>query len=162
MHMLVSALLVALAIRESYQQGEPNNTSELKVSSSSFMGGCIASHTHNLTDYLLIMSALIISHTTMQCDEGECVPYYLCENGTIITDGKGMLDLRFGEDDNPDPKKHPCKGLFQTCCTVRAKDPILTRFERKQGCGQRNTNGVGFEITPTDNETQFGMIVWLD
>lgn len=24
----------------------------------------------------------------------ECVPYYLCENGSIIDDGKGIIDIR--------------------------------------------------------------------
>lgn len=26
------------------------------------------------------------------CSIGECVPYYLCANGSIITSGEGILD----------------------------------------------------------------------
>lgn len=86
---------------------------------------------------------------------GECTPYYLCLNGTIIDDGAGVLDSRFGED--PVPVVHPCKGLFQTCCSEKSVDPIFNRFEKKEGCGHRNKNGVGFELSHTNNlEAQFG------
>lgn len=82
----------------------------------------------------------------------------MCLNGTVITDGKGILDARFGEEENPNPVMHPCKGLFNTCCTLKSTEPILTRFERKTGCGHRNVNGVGVEISnAVNNETQFGM-----
>ena len=29
----------------------------------------------------------------------ECVPYYQCDGGQIITDGAGLIDIRFGGDD---------------------------------------------------------------
>lgn len=81
----------------------------------------------------------------------------MCANGSIITDGAGILDVRFGEEDNPDPEFHPCKGLFQTCCTLRAEKPNIPVIEKKTGCGHRNYEGVGFRITGgKDNEAQFG------
>lgn len=65
--------------------------------------------------------------------------------------------MRFGEEDNPNPMLHPCKGLFQTCCTEKSVDPVFNRFEKKDGCGHRNSNGVGFEISHANNlEAQFG------
>lgn len=90
------------------------------------------------------------------------MPYYLCANGSIITSGEGILDVRFGEEDNPDPVFHPCKGLFQTCCTLVSKDPILVKIEKKSGCGHRNYEGVGFRITgQRDNEAQYGEFPWM-
>lgn len=29
----------------------------------------------------------------------ECVPYYLCHNGSILQNGTGIIDIRFGLDD---------------------------------------------------------------
>jgi hypothetical protein len=34
----------------------------------------------------------------------QCVPYYLCQNNTIITDGVGLIDIRSGFL----PSKQPC------------------------------------------------------
>lgn len=92
---------------------------------------------------------------------GECVPYYLCANGTIITDGEGILDVRFGEEDNPDKTLHPCKGLFNTCCTLKSDKPLIEPIPRKAGCGHRNYEGVGFRVTDRDNESQFGEFPWM-
>lgn len=49
-----------------------------------------------------------------------------------------LFVLRFGEEDNPDPLLHPCKGLFQTCCTLKTEMDTLTNIlpiEKKEGCG---------------------------
>lgn len=35
-----------------------------------------------------------ISTATTSPDGCECVPYYLCNNKTIITDGVGIIDIR--------------------------------------------------------------------
>ena len=47
-----------------------------------------------------------------------CVPYYQCNNGTIITDGTGLIDIRngFGKLDAEDGR---CPGVLDVCC----KDP---------------------------------------
>lgn len=67
--------------------------------------------------------------------------------------------VRFGEEDNPDPVLHPCKGLFQTCCTLKSETSLLPKIEKKSGCGYRNHEGVGFRITgEKDNEAQYGKI----
>lgn len=90
------------------------------------------------------------------CQSGECVPYYQCANGTVITDGAGLLDIRFDPD-------RPCSGLFETCCTLRSPNPIIPDDVKvNMGCGIRNTDGVGFRITgDKDNESQFGKISHL-
>lgn len=93
------------------------------------------------------------------CSFGECVPYYQCANGTIITDGEGLLDIRFGQEENIDSEKHPCAGLFETCCSLRSEKPQIPPDTKiNVGCGIRNQDGVGFRITgDKDNEAQFGL-----
>ena len=47
-----------------------------------------------------------------------CVPYYQCSNGSIITDGTGLIDIRNGFGAlNPEDSK--CPGFLDVCC----KDP---------------------------------------
>lgn len=100
---------------------------------------------------------IIIQHP---CAIGECVPYYLCANGSIITDGAGILDSRLGSDDDPEPQKHPCPDFFDTCCTLKTKDNTFTKditiIPVHDRCGVRNRKGAGFEISPHDKEAQFG------
>lgn len=93
------------------------------------------------------------------CSFGDCVPYYQCANGSIITDGEGLLDIRLGQDDNTNNVAHPCPGLFETCCSLRSDKPMIPPDTKiNVGCGIRNEDGVGFRITgDKDNEAQFGM-----
>lgn len=81
----------------------------------------------------------------------------MCANGSIITDGEGLLDIRIGGDDNPNKNAHPCKEIFDTCCTLRSDKPVIPPIQQNEGCGHRNMDGVGFRITgDNDNEAQFG------
>merc|ERR1711936_1421278 len=48
----------------------------------------------------------------------ECVPYYQCHNGTIITDGAGLIDIRNGFGALT-PEDSKCPGFLDVCC----KDP---------------------------------------
>lgn len=82
----------------------------------------------------------------------------MCANGSIITDGDGILDVRFGEEEDA---FHPCKGLFNTCCTLRSDKVIAPPIVKKEGCGHRNYEGVGFRVTDRDNESQFGKFIEL-
>lgn len=59
---------------------------------------------------------------------------------------------------------HPCKGLFQTCCSEKTDKPQIPIIVKKEGCGHRNVEGVGFRITNgRDNEAQYGMLfsLWI-
>lgn len=87
----------------------------------------------------------------------ECVPYYLCNNNTIIRDGYGVIDIRI--DDGP------CDYL-SVCCNVPDKvtEPITPppNVNKPKGCGVRNPDGVGFRIKgDKDNEAQFGEFPWM-
>lgn len=62
----------------------------------------------------------------------ECVPYYQCDDGTIITDGFGLIDIRFGGTDDSEPvlavldsTDLMCPGSLDVCC----KDPDFKKQE---------------------------------
>jgi len=87
----------------------------------------------------------------------ECVPYYLCKNGTIITDGSGLIDIRssFGSLSAEDSK---CPGYLDVCC----KDPDFVAPKPREPihvakCGRRNSEGLLTRIQGfTSGESQFG------
>merc|ERR1712038_82613 len=88
----------------------------------------------------------------------ECVPYYQCRNGSIITDGAGLIDIRngFGVLDAEDSK---CPGFLDVCCKdpdfVPPPPPPPKAYTAK--CGRRNVNGLGARIQGFKHgEAQFG------
>jgi len=89
----------------------------------------------------------------------ECVPYYQCHNGTIITDGAGLIDIRNGFAALT-PEDSKCPGFLDVCCKdpdfiPPPPPPILEKYSPK--CGRRNTNGLGARIQGfTQGESQFG------
>lgn len=81
----------------------------------------------------------------------------MCANGSIITSGEGILDVRLGAEDDPEPEQHPCPDFFETCCTIVSKEiTTKSKFSISEKCGVRNRRGNGFEVLPRDNEAQFG------
>lgn len=81
------------------------------------------------------------------------------EHNQLILHREGLLDIRFGQEDNTNNKDHPCPGLFETCCNLRSERPNIPPSPVHTGCGVRNVDGVGFRITgDKDNEAQFGKI----
>jgi len=87
----------------------------------------------------------------------ECVPYYQCHNGTIITDGAGLIDIRNGFGVLT-PEDSKCPGFLDVCC----KDPDFVpppppKIKYAPKCGNRNQNGLGVRIQGfKDSESQFG------
>lgn len=84
----------------------------------------------------------------------------MCLNGTIITSGEGILDVRLGADDDPQPERHLCENFFDTCCTLKSdvplNDVLKTPLEKHERCGVRNKKGAAFTLIERDNESQFG------
>lgn len=94
-----------------------------------------------------------------KCD-GECVPFYLCKNNTVISDGTGVIDLRFGEEE----EEPLCYDYLETCCEThnRVKESLITPIHFKHGCGYRHVTGVGFRIKGNDdNESEYGEFPWM-
>ena len=50
-----------------------------------------------------------VKKCTNENGTGECVPYYLCNNGKFVTDGENVIDIRFSED-------RECIEYFEECC----------------------------------------------
>merc|ERR1712018_1119556 len=73
-----------------------------------------------------------------------CVPYYQCSNGTIITDGAGLIDIRNGFGALT-PEDSKCPGFLDVCCKdpdfVPPPPPPIVKYQAK--CGRRNFNGLG-------------------
>lgn len=103
--------------------------------------------------------------TSNPCGIGECVPYYLCLNGTIITSGEGILDVRIGGDDDPEPERHPCPDFFDTCCSLKSEQIVETKVKpligKPEKCGIRNKNGAVFNLIERQNESQFAEFPWV-
>merc|ERR1711970_742160 len=87
----------------------------------------------------------------------ECVPYYQCHNGTIITDGGGLIDIRNGFG-ILSPEDSKCPGFLDVCCLdpdFIPPPPPKLKYEPK--CGRRNQNGLGVRIQGfRESESQFG------
>ena len=69
------------------------------------------------------------------------MPYYQCHNGTIITDGAGLIDIRNGFGALT-PEDSKCPGFLDVCC----KDPDFIpppppKIKYSPKCGRRNQNG---------------------
>lgn len=100
-------------------------------------------------------------------EEGECVPYYLCNNNKIITDGVGLIDIRV--------RDGPCNSYLDACCLpvnrveqpitpapVLLPEPTPGEVAQYASCGHRNPDGVGFRITgDSDNEARFAEFPWM-
>lgn len=92
--------------------------------------------------------------------QGVCVPYYLCNNGTINTNGEGIFDIRLGEETDQ------CLQTFDECC--RTGD-VVTKvilpedgFPTHEKCGYRNVGGAGIRITGNSlGETDYGKIIFV-
>ncbi|KAG5670439.1 hypothetical protein PVAND_000703 [Polypedilum vanderplanki] len=92
---------------------------------------------------------------------GECVPYYLCKDGKINTDGSDLLDIRFNEENE-------CVDYFEQCCetgdVLPPTNPLPPPTAPKVStqCGFRNIEGVGFRITGNnDGESEYGEFPWM-
>lgn len=102
----------------------------------------------------------------LQTCTGECVPYYLCNENQIITDGTGIIDIRVGEDT---AVENECPNYLDTCCgkedVLEVPPETATKPpppNNQYSCGQRNPDGLGFRITGNkDGESEYGEFPWM-
>jgi len=97
----------------------------------------------------------------------ECVPYYQCNDGTIITDGYGLIDIRFGGSDEPEPELAVldstdlmCPGSLDVCC----KDPdfVSTTEAPKQDLTQTTHEEDSSEEDTSEEESDDFVVVEPD
>merc|ERR1712215_230754 len=92
----------------------------------------------------------------------ECVEYYQCRDGHIITDGAGLIDIRFGATPAQDsaildPTVSKCPGQLEVCCKDpdHVDPPPALRHQPK--CGTRHQNGLFANVqNQGKSDTQFG------
>ena len=112
-----------------------------------------------------------------------CVPYYLCDQGQIITDGSGIIDIRKKPSNNSTITRRRkrrqdqlvggnCPGSIEVCCRAPSKIPIPDILppvpdlgpnnKYISTCGVRNADGLNVRITNfKDNEAQYGEFPWM-
>jgi hypothetical protein len=74
------------------------------------------------------------------------VPYYLCQDGNIISDGSGIIDPRkkqTSKKEIPIDKRMtgPSCGEYHVCCSEPERKP-LDKDSYVHRCGLRNANGL--------------------
>ncbi|XP_046975375.1 phenoloxidase-activating factor 2-like [Vanessa cardui] len=90
---------------------------------------------------------------------GSCVKYYLCnENGTVVTDGKGVLESR--------NMRSTCSNFLDVCCLHENMSPTNNNNnqmpQEKKGCGWRNSKGLGMQPSNLKkDETKIGEFPWM-
>nr|WGW06500.1 prophenoloxidase activating factor [Macrobrachium nipponense] len=98
---------------------------------------------------------------------GRCVPYYLCREGNIITDGAGLIDIRIGPNrsgaSGDTVSSSECPQFLDVCCNSPETEPIpIPNPPIQQKCGLRNEEGVHTRILGfKDNQAQFGEFPWM-
>lgn len=104
----------------------------------------------------LLLQCLSRALPVMNMDDCVCVPYYQCNDKEIITNGKGVIDIRL----------RSCKNYLDFCCRPadRVDKPITKKPSptKQIECGIRHLDGVGFRILgDLNNESQFGEFPWM-
>ncbi|XP_037083401.1 phenoloxidase-activating factor 2-like [Pollicipes pollicipes] len=106
--------------------------------------------------------------TLERCQSSQyvCVPYYLCREEEIVTDGAGLIDIRFGNnqlDNDTAPLTHSeCANFIDVCCRDPMAKPEIKEPEYVPRCGRRNDFGVNARIVGfAEGESQFGEFPWM-
>ncbi|XP_044259181.1 phenoloxidase-activating factor 2-like [Tribolium madens] len=101
--------------------------------------------------YILSQAQTFTGSEEAKC---ECVPFYLCKNGNINTNGKGLIDIRMKQEES-------CYSNIEFCCekTQIIQSRLVKNLEplKNVGCGYRN---VEIEKTKS-NQSQFGEFPWM-
>ncbi|XP_037082744.1 phenoloxidase-activating factor 2-like [Pollicipes pollicipes] len=103
-----------------------------------------------------------------RCQDSQyvCVPYYLCREEEIVTDGAGLIDIRFGnnqlENDTAPLTHSECGNFIDVCCRDPMAKPEIKEPEYVPRCGRRNEFGVNARIVGfAEGESQFGEFPWM-
>lgn len=104
--------------------------------------------------------------TRCENEQHVCVPYYLCREDSIVTDGAGLIDIRFGSHkDQPsdEPLTHSeCPNYIDVCCSAPIEKENITDPKYIPQCGRRNEFGVNARLFKLKkDDTQFGEFPWM-
>ncbi|CAG0898359.1 unnamed protein product [Darwinula stevensoni] len=96
----------------------------------------------------------------------ECVPFYLCEDGKIVSSGEGIINVRTGIDDEVKLVGGGCPSFLDVCCLDPfAPTPPPPPKPYLPHCGKRHEEGVEVRIVfgnlTYDSEAQFGEFPWM-
>lgn len=88
--------------------------------------------------------------------DGVCSPYYQCNERTLITDGKGIMDIK-----SIGSKYTNQNERFDTKCVPKSDTPSLNQSSQHSACGLRNfeDNELGMNDT-SENQSAFGEFPW--
>jgi len=107
-----------------------------------------------------VESLLPTPETPCNQGRGTCVPYYLCRDDSIITDGSGLIDIRLGGPSETEVISE-CPSFLEVCCTDPTR-PVPEPPRYVSQCGRRNEQGVDAHITGfQENQAQFGEFPWM-
>lgn len=125
------------------------------------LSNCGFTHEHN-SSRAGPSSRKVVAETS-QSSKCVCVPIYQCQDGNIITDGSGMLDVR----KKTTPKTYKGNkldergcGEYEVCCNAPSDGNPVHPYHHR--CGVRQPNGINSRILSTRNksEAQFGEWPW--
>ncbi|CAG0901229.1 unnamed protein product [Darwinula stevensoni] len=95
----------------------------------------------------------------------ECSPYYLCHGKDIITNGSGIIDVRFEEGVGSKLVGGNCPTFLEVCC----RDPLAFSISISEPyihhCGNRHEKGIQVQLVLNNasyhSESQFGEFPWM-
>merc|ERR1712226_1660301 len=107
--------------------------------------GYVAPDDYQTTDALTDKATTSVDNVFENCADYtatqgyERVPYYQCHNGTIITDGGGLIDIRNGFG-ILSPEDSKCPGFLDVCCLDPdfVPPPPPPQIKHAPKCGQRS------------------------
>ncbi|KAK4883387.1 hypothetical protein RN001_006706 [Aquatica leii] len=99
-----------------------------------------------------------ISRNNNKADDCQCVPFYLCNNGTVVKDGSNLLQPRIGV--------NPCSNLGDICCEpylINASmlpTPPTTKTNLIQDCGYPSNIELNASSFISNTTSKFGEFPW--
>uniref|UniRef100_A0A1Q3FPI8 Phenoloxidase-activating factor 2 n=1 Tax=Culex tarsalis TaxID=7177 RepID=A0A1Q3FPI8_CULTA len=107
-----------------------------------------------------------------KCPGGYCVKIHLCQNNTIVMEGEGLIQERFGLDDDEPievstdeaDNDDVCLEFLKKCCPHgdQKEQPVLFAIPQPSlmTCGQGSPKGHIYRVNNDDSVAQYGEFPW--
>jgi len=149
-------------IDDAYSESQTEKLKDVEIQVIRNEDGYVAPDDYQTPSDLTDKASTIVDKVFEKCEDYasqgyECVPYYQCHNGTIITDGGGLIDVRNGFG-ILSPEDSKCEGFLDVCCQdPDFVPPPVPELKFQPKCGRRHENGLGVRIQGfKEQESQFG------